>query len=120
VTVPRWATDIRPGGPADFGQKVIFRLTPDKPELFTEQPAVSLDGMLTFLLAPNATGTTMVKIVAEDDGPAGSDMLQVSQPQEFQATRTHALLVQQVLGFENPSDLAQQVGRPITKVGGVS
>jgi hypothetical protein len=53
---------------AEVGQTVQFIVSNDNPSLFSAQPAVSPAGTLTYTLAPGATGTANVSVVAKDDG----------------------------------------------------
>ncbi|NBU11450.1 MAG: hypothetical protein EBS84_20975, partial [Proteobacteria bacterium] len=55
-------------GPADeTAQTVVFTLTSDHPELFSVQPAIALDGTLTFTPARNANGSALVQAVLRDN-----------------------------------------------------
>ena len=57
-------------GPADESGQTItnYSVVVTDAALFTVQPAVALDGTLTFTLAPNANGTATVTVIAQDDG----------------------------------------------------
>jgi large repetitive protein len=87
VVVPNWATNINPGS-GDVGQTVSFTLTADKPELFSEQPALSSDGTLSFQVKENANGVATVTIVARDDGGTAGGGQDTSSSQTFQITIT--------------------------------
>ncbi len=68
-----WALDLSPGpGPSEADQSVTFDVTTTivegGPGLFTDPPAVSHDGTLTFTSAPNRSGRASVRVVARDDG----------------------------------------------------
>ncbi len=67
VTVNGWASAISPG-PGESGQTVDFVVTSDLPALFSDQPAVSADGVLTYTLAPDANGVATVSVKLHDDG----------------------------------------------------
>ncbi len=57
-------------GPAnESGQSITnYLVTAGNPTLFSVQPAVALNGTLTFTPAANANGTTTVTVIAQDDG----------------------------------------------------
>ena len=71
-TIANFATNISPGGPGESGQTVSFQITTDNPSLFSEQPAISANGTLTFQTAPNANGVANLSIIARDDGGVAS------------------------------------------------
>src|SRR5205814_5030997 len=49
-------------------QTVAFNATNNNPGLFSNQPAVSADGTLTYTAAANAFGTAIVTVLAQDTG----------------------------------------------------
>jgi hypothetical protein len=53
---------------AEAGQTVSFEVSNDCPGLFSQPPAVSPDGTLSYTPAPNAYGTCKVTVVAVDSG----------------------------------------------------
>lgn len=82
VTVPGWATNISTG-PATAGdetnpvtgQSLTFSITPAPGQdvaaynaLFSELPTVTPTGTLAYRTAPNAVGTAVVVVVAQDSG----------------------------------------------------
>ena len=63
-----WAGEISAGSPDETGQSLNFEVSADAPSLFTELPAVSADGTLTFTTGPDCYGSTRVTVVLKDDG----------------------------------------------------
>ena len=55
-------------GQNESDQTVWFKVTADKPALFTDQPAIDANGTLTFTPAPDANGTARVTVQAFDNG----------------------------------------------------
>src|SRR5262249_23225686 len=53
-TLGAWATDITPGA-NESSQTLTFVVTNDTPGVFTQQPAISADGTLTFAISPTVT-----------------------------------------------------------------
>jgi large repetitive protein len=49
-----WASSISPGPDSDKGQSVRFNVATDNPGLFAVQPAVAVDGTLTYTPAADA------------------------------------------------------------------
>ena len=68
-----YITSITSGADNEASQLVTFALTPDKPELFFEQPRVDNFGTLSFTPAPDAFGSTTVSIAGSDTGPGTGD-----------------------------------------------
>lgn len=83
---PAWATAISPGPTDEAGQSVSFLVTADKPELFSVQPAVGSDGVLTFTPAANAFGTAIVSVRAQDTGGVANGGVNTSAVQTFNLT----------------------------------
>ncbi len=68
-SIPLWATNVSPGPPDESGQIITFLITLNTaPTLFSEGPAVSADGTLTFTAAANAHGIAQLAVVAKDSG----------------------------------------------------
>src|SRR5439155_18364258 len=89
-SIPSWAMNISPGPPDEAGQKLIFHVSADKPELFTVQPAIGAGGTLTFTPAPDTHGITKVTVTLQDDGGNLTD--DTSLPQTFHITVTKPLI----------------------------
>ena len=60
-----FATDITPGI-GDIGQTVSFAVTNDNTSLFSVQPTIAADGILSFAPSANARGSATVTVVATD------------------------------------------------------
>lgn len=63
-----WATGISAGASAESGQALTFLVSADKPELFSQQPAIATDGTLTFTPNANAFGVAAVTVQLRDNG----------------------------------------------------
>ncbi len=63
-----WATAVSPGPYNEASQIMHFTVTNDNTGLFSEQPAISPDGLLTYTPAPDANGTATVTVRLHDDG----------------------------------------------------
>jgi len=61
-----WATDIS-AGPNESHQALTFYLQTDQPELFSELPAISSDGILTYTPSPDVFGEAVVEVYLKDD-----------------------------------------------------
>ena len=73
-TVDPWATAISPGPPDESGQTVTFVINSvTNSSLFSSQPAVDTDGVLTYTPAANANGSSTVTLHAHDDGGGSTD-----------------------------------------------
>jgi hypothetical protein len=66
TTVTNAFTDIRPGPADEAAQQVVFLVSNDNAALFSEQPAVSPTGTLSFKAARKGRAT--VRVVAQDNG----------------------------------------------------
>jgi len=62
----QWADNIWIGPESESDQSISFMITPTNNELFSIQPQVSSDGILTFKPAPNAYGTATFFICLSD------------------------------------------------------
>lgn len=82
-----WASGINAGASNEV-QTVTFAVVAATPALFVSQPAIATDGTLSFRAAPNANGTTLVTVVAQDDGGTASDGVDRSSTQTFSITIT--------------------------------
>ncbi|VEN72825.1 hypothetical protein EPICR_10325 [Candidatus Desulfarcum epimagneticum] len=69
VPLSGWAQDILPGPENEKDQTVQFTLvSTSSPGLFSTQPAISSDGVLSFAPAPDQNGQARVTVLAKDDG----------------------------------------------------
>ena len=67
-TVSGWAAALSAGPPDEAGADAGFCLTTDNDALFSQPPAVTADGRLTFTPAANANGQATVSVVLRDSG----------------------------------------------------
>ena len=81
--VAGWASAISHGPVNESGQLLTFNLSNDNNALFSVQPAVLLDGTLTYTPAPSATGTALVSVELQDNGGTLDGGVDTSPPQTF-------------------------------------
>ncbi len=89
-TVNGWATNIS-AGQGESGQTVDFIVTNDNNQLFSAQPAIAVNGTLTYKSAPNAFGGATVSVKLHDNG--GGD--------DTSATQTFKITVKPVADLPN-------------------
>ena len=84
-TIADFATGFAPGGGADeAGQAVAgFVVTNDNNALFSTQPAIDVNGDLTYQSAPNVNGTATVTVQVMDDGGTANGGVDLSAGQTF-------------------------------------
>jgi putative cofactor-binding repeat protein/VCBS repeat-containing protein len=87
-TVSGWATAIDKGAPNESGQTLTFDVTNDNAALFQTAPAVSASGTLTYVPAPDASGTATVTVVLHDNGGTANGGDDTSDPATFTITVT--------------------------------
>jgi hypothetical protein len=63
-----WATGMSAGPADETGQTLSFNVNNDNNGLFAVQPAIAVDGTLTFTPAPNANGVANVSVTLSDNG----------------------------------------------------
>jgi hypothetical protein len=68
TTVAGFATEISAGPANESSQVVSFVLSSNNANLFSEGPAISAAGELTFTPASDAVGTALVEVYAQDNG----------------------------------------------------
>ncbi len=84
-----WATNISSGvGEAALGQQLDFIVTNNNNALFSEQPAISPTGVLTYTLAADANGSATVTVLLHDDGGTAGGGKNTSVSQTFTITVT--------------------------------
>lgn len=82
-----WATDINPG-PYET-QALTFLLSNDNNALFATQPTLdSSTGLLSFLTAPDISGSTVVSVTLQDDGGTANGGVDTSATIAFNLTVT--------------------------------
>ena len=84
-TIAGWATSIS-AGPNELTQVVDFFVTTNNNGLFSELPALSATGTLTYTTAPNANGSATVTVRAHDNGGTTNGGVDSSAPQTFTIT----------------------------------
>ena len=63
-----WATDINAGAPNEYYQELSFIVEATDTTLFLVQPSIRNDGMLSYTPAPDAFGSTQVRVSLKDNG----------------------------------------------------
>ena len=87
VTLNNWA-NFDSGAVDEGSQSVLaYRVSNiGNSDLFSTPPAVSIDGALSFTLAPDANGTTTFNVSVQDDGGTANGGDDTSDPQTFTIT----------------------------------
>jgi hypothetical protein len=108
-----WATDISAGPPSESGQLLNFIVNSDNPGLFSVQPAISPDGILSFTLEPFTTGSANVTVQLHDNGGTNNGGVDTSDPQTFRiGVGTVSTLLGAYNGLIQPSTGAPtEIGR---------
>jgi PKD repeat protein len=81
--ISNWASNINTGAVDEAGQTVVFRLSHKFEYLFSEQPAISQNGVLSFTPKPDASGEAKILVFLEDDGGTANGGVNVSTTKEF-------------------------------------
>jgi hypothetical protein len=82
-SVAAWATLIWAGPDDESAQTLDFIVDNDNHALFSAQPAISVDGTLTYTPAPGATGSATVSVSLYDDGGTVDGGVDTSGVQTF-------------------------------------
>jgi hypothetical protein len=83
-TVVAWATNISAGGgPGEEAQLLNFIVTNSNNLLFAVQPAITVNGTLSFTPAANANGSATVTVQLHDNGGTSGGGVDTSAPQTF-------------------------------------
>ncbi|MFN7876508.1 MAG: FG-GAP-like repeat-containing protein, partial [Pirellula sp.] len=84
-TLSNFATGFNPGGGSDEASQSIagFVVTIDKPELFSELPAISSTGTLTYTPSATRTGTAIVTVRVRDSGGSLNSGIDLSAASTF-------------------------------------
>ncbi len=86
-TISHWATNISPGPANESGQTANFKVTDfTNPSLFSIGPLIDPSGNLTITPAPNASGTSTVKVVLRDNGGTANGGVDTSVEETFTIT----------------------------------
>jgi len=85
VTIPQWISTFLPGGSvAETGQVASYQLSNvSNPALFTVLPSVSVEGTLSYTLAPLAQGSTTFSLSVQDNGGTANGGQDTSSAQTF-------------------------------------
>ena len=81
----QWATGVSPGA-NQASETVTFNVSNNDPGLFTMQPAIDPNGVLTYTLVPNASGTATVTVTAQNTGSGVAPNRNTSSPVVFTIT----------------------------------
>ncbi len=85
--VAGWATAISVGPSNEAGQTLTFSIIANSnPALFSQGPAVAVDGALTYTPAPNAFGKATATFVLRDNGGTTNGGVDTSDPHSFSIT----------------------------------
>ena len=85
-SIAAWATAISPG-PNESAQAVAFNVTNNtNPGLFAAEPAVAVDGTLTFTPATGAFGTATITLRIQDSGGVANGGVDTGATQTFTIT----------------------------------
>ncbi len=83
-TAANWATNISAGSkPQEVDQTLTFELRVNRPTLFSVQPSVNRQGVLSFTTATNAYGTANIQIRLKDNGGTDGGGVDTSAWQNF-------------------------------------
>jgi hypothetical protein len=112
--IPNWAFNISPGPLDESMQNITFRISNNNENLFSEQPAISIDGILSYTPKPDNFGEAKVFVFIEDDGGIANGGRNVSDPQEFyisviSVNDSPEFLLQKNEHRSNEDAIAQQV-----------
>lgn len=81
-----WASNISAGAPDEAGQTLTFDIGNDNNALFAVQPALSVNGTLTYTPASNAFGSATVTVNLQDNGGTANGGVDTSADQTFTIT----------------------------------
>ena len=81
-----WAKNIHAGAPNESYQQLEFDLEATNKELFLVQPDVRSDGMLYYTPAPDAFGSTQIRVWLKDNGGTAFSGDDTSNPESFSIT----------------------------------
>jgi hypothetical protein len=101
-----WASSVSAGPASDSGQVVDFVVNNDNPSLFTEAPAISPDGTLTYTPAPGATGSATVTVSLRDSGGTVGGGVDTSGPATFAININPALAISGGFEFDQQQVIA--------------
>ncbi|HWR60900.1 MAG TPA: FG-GAP-like repeat-containing protein [Clostridia bacterium] len=85
-TIAGWATGITAGPSNESGQILEFIVTNDNNGLFSVQPAVAVNGTLTYTPEADANGSATVSLCLSDNGGTGNGGVDTTTPQTLTIT----------------------------------
>jgi hypothetical protein len=86
ITVNGWAV-FQPGASNESDQAATYLVSDvSNPALFSVGPSVTASGMLTYFLAPNASGSSTFDVVVQDNGGTADGGIDTSLSQQFTIT----------------------------------
>jgi len=85
-TVSGWATAVTAGPEDESEQKLSFSVSNSNSDLFSAQPAISLDGTLTYTPAADAFGVATLEVSLKDNGGTENGGIDKSDVQSFTIT----------------------------------
>jgi uncharacterized repeat protein (TIGR01451 family) len=103
-TVIGWATALSNGPADEASQTHSFTVTNDNNALFSVQPTISSNGVLTYTPAQDASGVATVTVVLKDNGGTANGGVDTSITQTFTITITPAanISVFKTIDVQNP------------------
>jgi len=99
-TIPGWATSMSPGPEEESAQTLTWDVQADRPELFSQQPAIDPSGTLTFQPALYQNGTATITVRLKDNGGTENGGVDTSEPATFTITiqpKAHAPMLEPIL-----------------------
>ena len=81
-----WATDISCGPANESIQSLSFIVTPHRPELFSNGPAIDTAGRLIYTCAPDANGEATITVMLKDGGGTDRGGNDTSETETFRIT----------------------------------
>jgi len=114
--VAGWATNISAGPPDEVSQALTFLTTNNRNRLFSVQPAVAVDGTLTFTPASNRSGSATVTVRLRDSGGRAYGAANTSGAQTF----TIAVNNPPTLSAIDPVAINEDAARQRVRLKGIS
>jgi len=96
-SVTGWASNISPGPADEAGQTVSLNVSTNNDALFSDLPAITANGTLTYTPAPNATGSATVTVSLSDNGATGGGNVNTSGNSAFTITVNPVVATPQVV-----------------------
>jgi len=113
VSVANWASAISPGPANESAQTLTFSISNTNTGLFTQQPALSPTGTLTYNVANNVSGTAIVTVILSDNGGTANGGVASSAPQTFTITVSNVNDAPTSSGIANVQDLEDAANRVV-------